>query len=546
MEIRASGAPKRILVIGAGVNGLSTAKNLLEDGHSVVLVEKSARIGGVWATCYRHAKLQIYRSMFCYSDFTGLGTADGADAQFPSADMVMAYLEAYVARFGLQEVIQLGTEVASLRRPAAAAATAGQQQAHQGWGVVGWDALLRGPSGQERTEHFDGVAICSGLDHLPRARPIAGEAAFEGRIVHSSDYREVSLFAGQRVVLCGLGPSCVDISTDASRVAASTLVAYRTCPKFFPRMVTADLNVEAFVSHRLYERAEDVLGALGLGEWWMSVENALWKRYYGGALHEFNIAPFDDAKNYKNGFTHDWSFMEAIKARRIEIKQAHVARFERHGVVFTDGTTRECDVVVKTSGFSPGLSMLEPAMLARSGVLTDEGLALYKDVFHHSLPDLAFVGFVFCESTLVEGEMQGRWFSAVASGRAALPGANDMAARIAEQMAVKQAEQSPFMKRLVTEPQFIAYLDGVAEEAGVAPPWWLKWRHPLCWWLGIQNPYMYRIRGAGAMPDAVQTWVAASEEHSLVKPVQRWLTSAALVGAGAILAKLFLARRSAD
>jgi hypothetical protein len=29
MEIRASGAPKRILVIGAGVNGLSTAKQLI-------------------------------------------------------------------------------------------------------------------------------------------------------------------------------------------------------------------------------------------------------------------------------------------------------------------------------------------------------------------------------------------------------------------------------------------------------------------------------------------------------------------------------------
>ena len=45
---RASGDPKHILVIGAGVNGLSTAHNLLAEGHSVVLAEKSSRIGGVW------------------------------------------------------------------------------------------------------------------------------------------------------------------------------------------------------------------------------------------------------------------------------------------------------------------------------------------------------------------------------------------------------------------------------------------------------------------------------------------------------------------
>ena len=37
---------KRVLVIGAGINGLSTAHNLLADGHDVVVVEKTDRIEG--------------------------------------------------------------------------------------------------------------------------------------------------------------------------------------------------------------------------------------------------------------------------------------------------------------------------------------------------------------------------------------------------------------------------------------------------------------------------------------------------------------------
>ena len=66
-----------------------------------------------------------------------------------------------------------------------------------------------------------------------------------------------------------------------------------------------DLNVEAYVSHRLYERLDDVFGVLGLGDWFMRGENWLWKLYYGGDMHEYNIAPFDDTKNYKNAFVHD-------------------------------------------------------------------------------------------------------------------------------------------------------------------------------------------------------------------------------------------------
>ena len=115
-------------------------------------------------------------------------------------------------------------------------------------------------------------------------------------------------------------------------------------------------------------------------------------------------------------------------------------------------------------------------------------------MFHPDLPDLAFIGFVFCESTLVEGEMQGRWLAATLAGRATLPDAEVMRERIAAQVRTKREEQSPFMKRLITEPQFIAYMDDLAAEARVSAPWWLM-APPLLLWLGIHNPYQYRIQG---------------------------------------------------
>ena len=473
---------KRVLVIGAGINGLSTAHNLLADGHDVVVVEKTDRIGGVWATCYRHAKLQIYYDMFSYSDFP----FPEGDTQFPTADMVMRYVQDYADHFGLLQYVRFETEVRGLRRrrgrqgwtvgfrrcssspafhesgtdSAAAGAAAGPKDgggADGGanklafsWVGLAWaDVPADAVESQSWEEHFDAVAVCSGLDHVPRERPLGGEEAFRGHIVHSAQYRDDAIFADQRVLLCGLGPSCVDIATDASRVARSTTVAYRNCPKFFPRMVEGvapmpDLNVEAYVSHRLYERLDDVFGVLGLGDWFMRGENWLWKLYYGGDMHEYNIAPFDDTKNYKNAFVHDWAFVDAIKRRAVQLKRAHVARFDAsetgaasrdadadpdaHAdadadagkyVVFDDGERAAFDVVVRTSGFSPGLNFLDEEQL--NSIMTSEGPALYKNVFHPDLPDLAFIGFVFCESTLVEGEMQGRWLAATLAGRATLP-----------------------------------------------------------------------------------------------------------------------------
>ena len=164
-----------------------------------------------------------------------------------------------------------------------------------------------------------------------------------------------------------------------------------------------------------------------------------------------------------------------------------------------------------------------------NSIMTSEGPALYKNVFHPDLPDLAFIGFVFCESTLVEGEMQGRWLAATLAGRATLPDAEVMRERIAAQVRTKRAEQSPFMKRLITEPQFIAYMDDLAAEARVSAPWWLKWRHPFCWWLGIHNPYQYRIQGAHAADGAYDLWVARSRKRSLVRVAKRAALAVAAV-----------------
>jgi phytoene dehydrogenase-like protein len=37
-----------VVVVGAGISGLATAKNVLDAGFSVVVLEQSDHVGGLW------------------------------------------------------------------------------------------------------------------------------------------------------------------------------------------------------------------------------------------------------------------------------------------------------------------------------------------------------------------------------------------------------------------------------------------------------------------------------------------------------------------
>lgn len=41
----------RVCVVGAGPCGLTTIKQLMDEGHDVVCFDKNAELGGIW---YRH------------------------------------------------------------------------------------------------------------------------------------------------------------------------------------------------------------------------------------------------------------------------------------------------------------------------------------------------------------------------------------------------------------------------------------------------------------------------------------------------------------
>ena len=56
-----------VVVIGAGISGLATAKCLLDDGFQVTVIERSADIGGLWT--FRENDYGVMRFTHMYDNF---------------------------------------------------------------------------------------------------------------------------------------------------------------------------------------------------------------------------------------------------------------------------------------------------------------------------------------------------------------------------------------------------------------------------------------------------------------------------------------------
>ena len=69
---------------------------------------------------------------------------------------------------------------------------------------------------------FDKVIICGGTNHIPTIPTFNSEHAFEGVIMHSSQFRRGENMKGKKVVVVGLGESGSDICYLISMHAAST------------------------------------------------------------------------------------------------------------------------------------------------------------------------------------------------------------------------------------------------------------------------------------------------------------------------------------
>jgi hypothetical protein len=236
----------RVGVIGAGPSGLTTVKQLLDEGHDVVCFEKDAQIGGIW---YRHNQdvddmkvfdemmLTISMKLMCYSDFMV------QDRVFATRQEYLRYLEAYADKFGLRQHIRFNSIVEAI------------QKVEAGWQVT----ITR--DGQKAEHIFEALAVCSGPFRTPNFK-IPKLEKFTGEVIHSSRYRNNRKFRGKRVLVIGLAESGADIVRQISDVSAECTLSVRSHTFLVPRLFSGRYSTDTYTlrahHYEMWVRATEI------------------------------------------------------------------------------------------------------------------------------------------------------------------------------------------------------------------------------------------------------------------------------------------------
>ncbi|KAH7283957.1 hypothetical protein KP509_34G032600 [Ceratopteris richardii] len=372
-----------VAVVGAGAGGIAATRELLKEGHRVVVFEQEIDgLGGVWrfshrtededplglssdrsaihSSMYLGLRTNLPREIMGFLDFPFLpkyGDSSRDARRYPGHVEVLDYLEDYAVHFGLLPCIRFGrrvTRVCMHARPktrddALIAPDCSNSGGCQ-WSVT---TVAERDCKDCTTDMFDAVVVCNGHYFQPKLAPIPGIEEWPGIRLHSHNYRVPDPFADQVVVVIGNSSSGSDISREIATVAKAVHLVGRTWDS------DVDLQKPA------------------------------------GPKQNISLHPM--------------------------VKSAH----EDGKLVFENGDSVIADVILYCTGYAYSMPFLQTEEIVN--VNADYVGPLYQHVFPPRLaPTLSFVGLPFKVIPFPLMQLQSRWIAQSLSGKVTLPSEEQM------------------------------------------------------------------------------------------------------------------------
>jgi putative flavoprotein involved in K+ transport len=339
-----------VVIVGAGASGLAAGAAVKKLGHEPVLFERDPRVGERWANRYERLHLHTVRH------FSGLPEhgVPRERGRYVSKDAFAEYLRSYAERFSLD--VRLGADVRGLR-------------------PVDGHWLLGTGSDAYRAR---AAVVATGRYNEPVMPDWPGAGGFRGRLLHAVAYRTGSAFAGERVLVVGLGNTGAEIAADLVELgAARVAVAMRTPPPIVRREILG-VPVQLFgivlspFPPGPVDRLASVLRRVGTGD----------LRPYG--IGEATWGPF----KARRPAVIDVGFLKQLKAGRVDVL-GDVDRLTETGVVFGDGSEEPFDAVIAATGFTQGLERF----LEAPGTVDERGDPIRSEDGSGTHPGLFFSGY---------------------------------------------------------------------------------------------------------------------------------------------------------
>jgi hypothetical protein len=352
---------KRVCVVGAGSSGLAAAKNLLQHGFEVDVLEREDDLGGNWN--YGKPYARVYRSTHTISSKPGTEYSDypmpASFPDYPHHSQILEYLRSYAAHFGVTPRIRYSTPVERIEPVVAGAPD------------TKWLVTAAGA-----TTTYDAVVVANGHNWSPKIPQYPGE--FAGTVMHSAHYRTPDVFVGKRVLVAGGGNSGCDIVVEAAqfgdRAWHSTRRGYYYMPKY------------------LFGRPSDQVGdrmlALGIPLWLRRMIARISYRVLVGSPAKMGLPEPDHALFETHPVVN--TLLPYYVGQGDVTPKPDIARFDGNTVHFVDGTSCDVEMVVFATGYNIEFPFIDNAHLN----WVDGRPRLHQHVFHPTYDTLFVAGLI--------------------------------------------------------------------------------------------------------------------------------------------------------
>jgi NADPH-dependent 2,4-dienoyl-CoA reductase/sulfur reductase-like enzyme len=318
-----------IIVIGAGPAGLAVAACLVQRGHCPLVLEQARELVPSWRHHYERLHLHTVKT---HSALPGMAFPASAPRYVPRQGVV-DYLDAYARRFGIEP--ELGVQVLAI------------EPRQRGHGAPWQVALSDG-----RQISANHVVVATGANRRPRAPQLPGQDAFEGRILHSRSYRNAQPFAGQRVLVVGIGNTGAEIALDLTEHGVRTALSVRSPVNIVRRDVLGrPTQLSSLMLARLPTALGDALAAL-----FRDLTVGDLSRY---GLHTAQVSPLRQLREEGRTPMIDVGTIARIRNGEIQVYPG-IQSLSAGSVRFTDGSEHPFDTVLLATGYDAALDELFP------------------------------------------------------------------------------------------------------------------------------------------------------------------------------------------
>lgn len=459
----------RIAVIGAGVAGLSAARQLIGEGFDCALFEPNNVLGGVWSDGYLNFGVQVQRELYEFPDWP---LPEGTP-NFTPGPIIQQYLYDFADHFGITSKIRFGTRVTSL---------AGDNSTGNGW------KLALESEGRSSDEHFDFVVICIGLySNMPNLPEFPDRDRFEGEVMHNSSLKSDEQLEGKHVAVVGYGKSATDAALEAAEAAAETHIIFREPHWPIPRYLAGVLPFKWGLLNRLCSTlippyqymtpAEKFMHTAGkplTWVYWRIVEALIYFHCRLGSRFGTRVSLVPKKPIEIDAFGESTQvpkneFFRLARNGTIQLHKTVIEKYTPSGVQLDNGELLDLDTVILATGWKTDFSFIAPDVWSRLEP-GDDGFYLYRHILHPKVPGLAFIGRASSISSILTYSLQSWWLANLLKNQLLLPSTEDMSRNIEEMRAWKQSWM-PFSSarsaRLIAHTQH--YHDELVRDLGLSP-----------------------------------------------------------------------------